>query len=211
MSDNHTTDDDQRDVAAGAPQADIDTQPDAPDSPWRTLAAREVYRNRWLHVTEYQVVRPDGQSGIYGVVDPGANVTIAALDDEERLWLVRDFLYPIQRYVWSLPSGRVETGEDPLRAAQRELAEEVGAATDHDDDWSLMGTYYLSPGVATQRSYLYLARHTRLGAPQREGTEQAMLARPRPLREAYDALLRGEIDNAVTALGVLHAWQALRA
>ena len=51
-------------------------RPDAADSPWRTLAAREAYRNPWLSVTEYQVLRPDGAPGLYGVVDPGDNVTI---------------------------------------------------------------------------------------------------------------------------------------
>ena len=199
------------DAASARKQAAIaphDTAPDAPDSPWRTLEARETYRNRWLHVTEYQVIRPDGQPGIYGVVNPGDNVTIAALDDDERLWLTHDFAYPIQRAIWSLPSGKVEAGEDILRAAQRELAEEVGAFTASDDDWSLIGAYYLSPGVATQRSYLYLARHVQSGVAQREGSEQAMTAHQLPLRAAYEQLLRGEIDNAVTALGVLHAWLA---
>jgi len=185
-----------------------DTTPDAPDSPWRTVDAREMYRNRWLHVTEYQVIRPDGQQGIYGVVNPGDNVTIAALDDDERLWLIRDFFYPIQRYTWSLPSGSAEAGEDLLRAAQRELTEEVGAFTISDDDWSLIGAYYTTPGIATQRSYLYLARHARPGVAQREGSEQAMTAHQLPLREVYEQLLRGELENAVTALGVLHAWLA---
>ncbi len=185
-----------------------DTTPDAPDSPWRTLEARAMYRNRWLHVTEYQVIRPDGQPGIYGVVNPGDNVTIAALDDDERLWLIRDFFYPVQRYIWALPSGSVEEDEDPLRAAQRELAEEAGAFTASDDDWSLVGAYYLTPGVATQRSYLYLARHAQPGLAQREGSEQAMSAHQVPLRDMYGRLLRGEINTAVTALGVLHAWLA---
>ena len=71
-------------------------RPDAPESPWRTLAAREVYRNPWISVTEYQVVRPDGAPGIYGVVDPHDNAAIVALDDEARVLLVGEFLYPLQ-------------------------------------------------------------------------------------------------------------------
>ena len=105
---------------------DAPSDSDAPGSPWRTLASRVVYRNPWLVVTEYDVIRPDGSQGIYGVVDPGVNVTVVALEDDETLWLIREFNYPLQRARWILPTGRVEPCEDLLQAAQRELAEEVG-------------------------------------------------------------------------------------
>ena len=111
-------------------------RPDAPGSPWRTVGAREMYRNPWLRVTEYQVIRPDGQPGIYGVVDPGDNVTIVALEDDERVWLVSEFLYPLQTAEWFLPTGAVERGEDILAAAQRELAEETGLRA-AGVEWSL--------------------------------------------------------------------------
>lgn len=180
---------------------------DAPDSPWRTLAAHTVYRNPWLTVTEYQVIRPDGAPGIYGVVDPGDNVTIVALDDEEQIWVVEDFVYTVQARYWSLPTGAAERGEEPLLAAQRELAEEAGLSATR---WELLGTFYLSPGIATQRSYLYLARGLSLGAPQREGTEAHMTTRRMPLRDAYAASLRGETPSGATALGVWLAWTRLR-
>src|SRR5262249_50708663 len=101
---------------------------DPADSPRRTLGARPGYSNPWLSAVEYAVVRPDGQPGIYGVVDPGPNATIVALDDHEHVTLVRDFVYPLQRAAWGLPSGKVEEGEAPLAAAQRELAEEAALA-----------------------------------------------------------------------------------
>ncbi|MEO7003058.1 MAG: NUDIX hydrolase [Ktedonobacterales bacterium] len=180
--------------------------PDAPNSPWRTHSAQEVYRNRWLFVTEYAVTRPDGQPGIYGVVDPGDNATIVALDDEERVWLVGDFVYPVQARRWMLPGGKVEDGEEPLLAAQRELAEEVGAEA---DEWTLLGAYELTPGISPQCSYLYLARGLRFGLHQREGSEQAMQTRAMPLRDAYLACLKGEFAAAVTVLGIWRARELL--
>ncbi len=185
--------------------------PDPPDSPWRTLNACEVYRNPWLSVVEYQVIRPDGQPGIYGVVDPGDNATIVALDADRRLWLVRDFVYPAQKYCEMLPSGKLEDGEEPLAGAKRELAEEVGAYTAHDEDWTLLGTYFLSPGVSSQRSHIYLARNALPGKERRDGTEQRMTARQLPLREAYTLAINGVYDTAPTALGILLAWARLGA
>ncbi len=176
--------------------------PDAPGSPWRTRASRVVYRNPWMTVMEHSVTRPDGNPGLYGVVDPGDNVTIVALTDDGRVWLVEDFLYPIQRRAWQLPTGGVEPGEEPLAAARRELLEETGVTAVR---WDTLGAFYLSPGVTTQRSALFLARDLTEGPARRESTERGMSARTLPLDEAYTiCLLASEASgaNAVTALGL---------
>jgi 8-oxo-dGDP phosphatase len=179
---------------------------DAPGSPWRTLEAREVYRNQWLTVTEYQVVRPDGHPGIYGVVDPLDNAAIVALDAQERVMLVGEFVYPLQRFTWMIPSGNVEHGEEPLAAARRELAEETGLRA---DEWTSLGAYYLSAGISTQTSHTYLARSLR-GAPARpEGTERLTL-RVVPLAEARAMCLRNEIRDAPSVLALWRAWEWLR-
>jgi 8-oxo-dGTP pyrophosphatase MutT (NUDIX family) len=183
-------------------------RPDAADSPWRTLAAREAYRNPWLIVTEYQVLRPDGAPGLYGVVDPGDNVTIVPLDDDQRVWVVEDFLYTIQRWGWFLPTGAINPGEDPLLAAQRELLEETGLRAAR---WDPLCACYLSPGISTQRSYLYLARGLTEGNPQRDPTEARMTTRRMPLAEARTASRLSETASAVTALGLTLAWEAIQA
>lgn len=181
------------------------TGQDAPGSPWRTLGARAVYRNPWLEVTEYTVVRPDGQPGIYGVVNPGDNASIVALDDKRNVYLVGDFSYPLQRYQWTIPTGKVEDGEDPAETARRELAEEAGITASR---WDLLGAFDLTPGICTQVSYIYLARDLTLGEARPEGTEQFTL-RCMPLHEAYAACLSGEIRNAVSVLGILRTWLLL--
>jgi 8-oxo-dGDP phosphatase len=178
---------------------------DPPDSPWRTLGAREEYRNPWFSVTEYDVIRPDGNTGIYCVVDPGDNVTIVALDDEERVHLIGEFLYTQQAFAWGLPTGAVERGEAPLAAARRELIEEAGITA---RAWTLLGAYPLSPGIVRQTSYIYLARGLTLGEARPEATER-FSHRTLPLREAVQAVLRGEMRSAVAVIGILRAWHEL--
>jgi 8-oxo-dGTP pyrophosphatase MutT (NUDIX family) len=178
---------------------------DAEGSPWRTVGAREVYRNPWLTVTEYAVIRPDGQPGIYGVVDPGDNVTIVALEEDERVWLAREFLYPLQVAEWFLPTGAVERREDPLAAAQRELAEETGLRA---DEWTKLGDYPLSPGISSQIGHIFLARGLRHGAAAPEGTEQ-ITTRVIPLGDALEACLRNEIRATLAVIGIWRTWAML--
>jgi 8-oxo-dGTP pyrophosphatase MutT (NUDIX family) len=178
---------------------------DPPESPWRTVGAREVYRNPWLRVTEYSVVRPDGRPGIYGVVDPGDNVTVVALDTDRRVWLVGEFRYPTQRFDWLVPSGKIEPEEAPEAAARRELAEETGLRA---AEWTLLGVYELSNGVSTQVSYLYLARGLEQGAARPEGTERFQF-RQIPLEEAYAQCRSGELRDAPSALAIWRAREHL--
>lgn len=178
---------------------------DAPESPWRTVSSHEIYRNPWLTVTEYDVLRPDGERGIYGVVDPGPNVTIVALENDETIWLIREFSYPLQRARWILPTGRVEPGEDPMRAAQRELAEEVGLQA---ASWDKLGAFPLSGGISTQISHAYLARELHRGAAAPEGTER-IEPRQMPLGQAYAACLDGAISDAPVVLAIWRAWALL--
>ncbi len=179
---------------------------DPPESPWRTLGAREVYRNRWLTVTEYAVLRPDGRRGIYGVVDPGENVTIVTLDAAEQVRLVGEFVYPVGTYLWNTPTGAVDPGETPLDAAQRELAEEAGLRA---DEWTPLGMYYLSPGISSQASHLYLARSLHAVEAQPEGTER-ITQHDLPLDEAYAAALSGEIRSSPCAFAICRVWALLR-
>jgi 8-oxo-dGDP phosphatase len=193
-----------KDDVAPQPSGPHGKRVDPPESPWQTLAAREVYRNPWLTVTEYSVVRPDGTPGIYGVVDPGDNACVLALDADDSVWLIGEFVYTLQRYEWMLPSGKIEPGEEPLHAAQRELAEETGLTA---DDWQPLGAYDLSSGVSTQVSHIFLARGLHVGEAAPEGTERLALKRM-PLRDACDACLRGEIRDAPSVLGIWRAWLA---
>ena len=104
--------------------------------PWRVLGTREVYLNPWIRVREDKVLRPDGEPGIYSVVEFQPAVGIIALTNDEQIYLVGQYRYPTGTCSWEFISGYCEPGEELLVAARRELSEETGLTATR---WTALG------------------------------------------------------------------------
>ena len=139
-----------------------------------TLSSREVYRNHWMRVREDEILRSNGEKGIYGVVEKHDAAIILPIDDG-RVWLVEQFRYTIQERALELPQGGWEMEIDsPEELARGELKEELGL------DAALMthlGTLWIAYGFTRQRAvrvpgYRPLARpgqRTRRGRARSRG------------------------------------------
>jgi 8-oxo-dGTP pyrophosphatase MutT (NUDIX family) len=174
---------------------------DKPDNPWKTLSTRIVYDNPWIRVREDQVLRPDGQPGIYGVVHyKNLAIGVVAIDAEEYIHLVGQHRYPFNKYSWEIPEGGCGEGEDPLAAAQRELLEETGLQA---REWKLLGEADLSNSVSDERAFWFLATGLEQDEATPDGTE--VLERRRvPLGEALRMIDNGEITDALSIIALLH-------
>lgn len=168
-------------------------------NPWQTLSSREVYDNPWIKIREDQVVRPDGEPGIYGVVHY-KNVAIGILPVEDgQIYLVGQYRYPLDQYSWEIPEGGCPEGEDLLAAAQRELAEETGLRA---DKWKLMGEAHLSNSVSDERAVWFLATGLTQGEQEPEGTELLNIRRV-PISQVLSMALTGEITDALSLLAIM--------
>lgn len=181
--------------------ADSKDKPDNTGNPWKTLSTRTVYDNPWIRVREDQVLRPDGQPGIYGVVHyKNLAIGVVAIDAEGYVHLVGQHRYPFDKYSWEIPEGGCPEGEDPLNAAQRELLEETGLQA---RDWKLLGEADLSNSVSDERAFWFLATGLDQGEATPDGTE--VLERRRvPLAEVLRMIDKHEITDALSIMALLH-------
>ena len=88
-------------------------------NPWQTLSTRIVYENAWIRVREDQVIQPDGNPSIYGVVEFHGCVGVLPIDANGNVHLVGQYRYPLQQYSWEIPEGGCHLDESPLEAAAR--------------------------------------------------------------------------------------------
>ena len=175
-------------------------------NPWKTLSSSIVYSNPWMRVREDNVIRPDGEPGIYGVVETRIATGVVALSELNEVYLVGQFRYPTEVYSWEIVEGGADEGEDPLAAAKRELKEEAGIIA---RDWDELGPeFHLSNCISSERGRLYLARDLELGEADPEGTEVLKLKKI-PFIEALCMVDSGEIVDAVTIIGLLRAQRML--
>ncbi len=137
-----------------------------------TLGSRQVYANPWMAVREDAIRRPDGSTGIYGVVD-SPDIALVIPADGDRLHLVEQYRYPVTGRRWEFPSGGADRhlDVDATALAARELREETGLVA---GTLSLLGTIDVAPGMLSQRCGVFLATDLTQGVPQRELEEQDM-------------------------------------
>ncbi|MBI1350671.1 MAG: NUDIX domain-containing protein [Actinomycetales bacterium] len=141
------------------------------------------------------------------VLHPGA-VVVIALDDDERVLLIRQYRHPVGRYLFEPPAGLLDVaGEPPWQTARRELAEEAGYEA--AEWWVLLDTY-LSPGGTSEAIRIYLARGLVELPEGRQHTGEAEEAHlPRAwvdLDDAKDLVLAGALGSPSANLGILAAW-----
>ena len=174
------------------------------------LSSTELIDGRIWSVRRDRVVLPWGPTAERDiVVHPGA-VAVLALDDDDRVLLIRQYRHPMGMFLFEIPAGLLDVvDEDPLSAAQRELAEEAGYAADH---WQVLVDEANTPGGSTEALRCYLARGlTALpdGRPHTGEAEEGHLPRVWvPLDQARDLVLAGALTNGTTALAILAAWAA---
>jgi ADP-ribose pyrophosphatase len=123
--------------------------------PWTIVKSHPIYTDHWIDVRKDDVVRPDGQPGTYSVVKVRRGVTVVAVDDEDVLHLTEEFHYAVGRLTLEGVSGGMEADEEPLQAARRELAEELGIEAQH---WTDLGTIDPITSSVESPTRLFLAR-----------------------------------------------------
>ena len=170
------------------------------------VGTRRAYAGRVISLDVDRVRFPDGSEGELEIVrHPGASAVVPFLSDpagaDPQLLLLRQYRYAAGGYLFEVPAGRLDAGEDPAACAHRELAEETGCRA---TGMQHLLTMYTTPGFTDERIHLFLATGITIGATQREADEFIEL-KTVPLREALAMIERGEIQDGKTIVAILYA------
>lgn len=159
----------------------------------KTLNSQIMYDGKIVTVLKDDVEIADGHKSFREVVRHSGGVVVLAIH-EDKILFVKQFRYPMKEVLLELPAGKLEKGEDPFFAAQRELEEETGYCA---KKWTDLGFVYTSPGYSDEKLYLYKAED--LYFTQRHPDEGEIL---QPLEinidEAIKMINDGEICDAKT-------------
>ncbi len=167
------------------------------------LDQRVVFRGRVFEVHSDRVRLPDGTSTDFDVVRHPGSVVLLPMPDEMHVILIRQYRYSIDRWIWELPAGRIEPGEQPQDAACRECEEEIRLTPRRVE---LVAELYPTPGFCDEVMKFY--RLTVLEKPAPGSTErhrdpdEQIEVRVFPLEHARAMMRTGEIVDLKTAFGL---------
>ncbi len=168
----------------------------------QVLSSREVYRGPLFWVTTDDVLEPTGIRVRRDVVRHSGSVVVLAIEQssaQPRILLERQYRHAAGRFLYELPAGRIDPGENELKAAKRELLEETGFTA---RKLKRILRFWASPGFVAEAMSIYLASELTAGTAEPEDDEVINIQFI-PLKKAVAMILGGRIQDAKTIAGVL--------
>jgi ADP-ribose pyrophosphatase len=159
------------------------------------------YSGKIIDVYLETVKLPNGRITELEIVRHPGGAAAVALDARGRVCLLRQYRHVAGGWLWELPAGKIDSEEDPLLTARRELEEEAGIRAGR---WDSLGDLLSSPGVFTEVVHLYLARDLALVEPA-TAEDEVIEVHWLPFTEALSWAYAGEVRDAKTIIGLLRA------
>ena len=175
---------------------------------WKTIRSETLVSDKYCTVKRSRVQLPDGAeiNDFYTVTIPDASLVVA-ITSENNIILKREYRFACGEDILECPAGMVESGEDPLTTAKRELLEETGYVS---DQWTWFGATRESTSKLTNRMWLFMARDCKKVSDQRlDRNEQVEVIRI-PLAEAVEMVMENQINANSSAHAILKAEKLLR-
>lgn len=164
----------------------------------QVLSQQTVYNGKVFDIRVDEIRDGDIQYKREIIVHGGSCVILPVFSDGT-LALVRQYRHAARKYLFEIPAGTLEPGEDPLDGARRELEEEIGVTA---ESITPLAEFYVSPGFLTEKMHVFLATGlTDVG--QKLEADEILTVERRPLDEFLQMIANGEIEDAKTIIAIL--------
>lgn len=162
----------------------------------------EIYKGKIVHLFLDEVILPNGTACLIELIRHGGAAAVVPMLDDETLILIKQYRHAAGGFIWEIPAGRLDPGEDPLVCAQRELREEVGYRAANFEKLTAILT---APGFCDEKIHIYLATGLE-PCHQSLEDDEVLYVTQKSLSEAIDMVWRGEISDAKTIIGLQLAY-----
>lgn len=171
-------------------------------NPWKTISSKIVYKTRYIKVFENKVKKPNGKIGLYSFVKtPDDSVFIAAITQNNQIYLINQVRYPTGFDSWELPGGNCD-GESVLKAGRRELQEETGLVA---KTWIKAGKFVAMNGICPEITNVLIAKdlmQTKENKKKEEGIKKVEIF---PFNKVLSMIKSGKITDGQTIASILKA------
>lgn len=173
----------------------------------KTIGTEHIFEGQIIKVRKDTVELPNGGTSTREIVEHPGGVAVVALDDDENVYVVRQYRHPFEKVIMEIPAGKLDHyGEDPFDCCKRELKEETGLSAAKFD---YLGAFMLSPGFCREYIHIYLARELTTGDICLD-PDEFLEVEKLPLTTLMDMVMNNEIEDAKTVMGILKTNELLR-
>ncbi|CZR96544.1 MULTISPECIES: NUDIX hydrolase [unclassified Clostridioides] len=165
----------------------------------KTISSDRVYTGKVITLKVDTVEIPGQGYQKRELVEVGGAVGIVAVTDDNKIVLVKQFRKPIEKPIFEIPAGKLEKNESPKECAERELKEETGYSA---KNIKLIHKFFTSAGFSNEIMFVYLATGLTPGENNLDADEFLDVYEVE-LEEAYNMVLKNEIEDAKTSIGLL--------
>lgn len=170
------------------------------------ISSERLHTGRIIHLDRDTVRFPDGSTGQLEMIrHPGASAVVPFLSDprgpDPQVLLIKQYRYAAEEFIYEIPAGRLDAGEDPKDCASRELQEETGCSAARVE---FMTTMFTTPGFTDEKIHLFLATGLTRGEAARE-KDEFLEIETMALSRALELIRDGTIKDGKTIVGLLYA------
>jgi ADP-ribose pyrophosphatase len=166
-------------------------------------ARRTVYEGRIFNLDVDRVALPTGHTVDMEIVRHPGSVVLLPTPSADRIILIRQYRYTIDKWIWEVPAGSLKPNEDPAAAAARECEEEIGLFPARVER---LRSFYPTPGFCDEEMMFFRCSDLREPAPDstaQKDEDEDLEPRTFTVDEAQELLRRGEIVDLKTAVGLM--------